>query len=95
MRPAGQWSASVDGVDPGVGLFVERTFPGTLAEALGIRSGDIVLSLNGTPLANAEDVRGVLERRQPEDEIQAEIVNRRGERQPLRWRPAKKLGGND
>lgn len=87
MREPGQWSASVDGVEPGTGLYVERVFPGTLAEALGLRSGDILLSLNGKTLRNAADVRSVLQSRKPDGAVHARVIDRRGRQRELAWTP--------
>jgi hypothetical protein len=87
MRPPGQWSASIEGLDPGVGLYVERVFPGTLADALGLRPGDILVELNGQLLRGAADVKAVLEARDPGDPVRALRIDGMGERDELVWRP--------
>ena len=90
MRPPGDWSASIDGLEQGTGLYVERVFPGTLAAELGIRTGDILVSLNGRTLRGAEDVRAVLAERAKlvgKAPIEAEVLDASGQRRSLRWTP--------
>ena len=95
MREPGSWSASVEGIEPGIGLYVERVFPGTLADVLGIQPGDIVISLNGRDLHGGADVRATLEARDPTDEVKATVVDTSGKRRELSWKPpSRKTSGS-
>lgn len=87
MREPGNWSASVEGLEPGTGLFVERVFPGTLADALGVRPGDILVSLDGRPLRSGDDVLAALSERGHSDRVVLEVFDSRGELRELTWRP--------
>lgn len=42
------------------GVLVNRVLPGTPAQAAGIRVGDLILSVDGQPVASAEDLIGEL-----------------------------------
>ncbi len=65
---------------PEGGLLVQSVEKGSLAERLGLREYDILLSLNGKPVSAAADVRAALDAEGP---ASAEIV-REGERETLR-----------
>ncbi len=65
---------------PEGGLMVESVEKGSLAERLGLREYDILLSLNGKPVSAAADIRAALDAEGP---ATAEIV-REGERETLR-----------
>lgn len=65
---------------PEGGLLVESVEKGSLAERIGIREYDILLSLNGKPVSSATDIRAALDSEGP---ATAEIV-REGERETLR-----------
>jgi hypothetical protein len=84
MREPGSFEAPA-GVEAGTGLLVERVLPGTLADALGIRSGDVVVRLNGEPIGSAEDVRAVLSKLEPGTELTADVVEQDGSEQTLRY----------
>jgi len=75
------------GVEPDKGLLVERVLPGTLAAALGIHPGDVVVSLNGEPVGSAEDVRAVLSKLEPGGEVTAEVVEGDGTKHTLHYEP--------
>ncbi|MCA8979604.1 MAG: PDZ domain-containing protein, partial [Planctomycetes bacterium] len=78
MREANAWRGRVDGLEPGTGLYVENVLPGTIAEAVGLRPGDIVAKLNGTPLKTAADVRAVLDARAEDGALVIEWFDRSG-----------------
>jgi membrane-associated protease RseP (regulator of RpoE activity) len=87
MRAPGSFRSSVPGLDEDTGLFVERVLPGTLAAELGIRAGDVLTHLDGRALSSAEDVQAALSARRAGDRLTAEVVDARGERRTLSWRP--------
>lgn len=57
------------------GLRVEEVEPGSLAERLGIRAGDILLEVAGRPVGTPADVRAALEKKVDRVEV---LVNRKG-----------------
>jgi hypothetical protein len=87
MREADAWRGRVDGLEPGTGLYVENVMPGTIAEVVGLRPGDIVAKLNGKPLRTAADVRAVLEARAEDGELVVEWFDRVGSLQRHTWKP--------
>ncbi len=63
---------------PGQGVLVVATRPGGTAETMGIHPGDVILTLNDTPLASRQDVRGVVRSVQPGDAAAATIAGSDG-----------------
>jgi len=72
-------------LEEGVGLEVERTEAGTIAAALGVETGDVLVALNGRTLRDREDVVGALRDRQPGEPVKLELVDARGRRHTLTW----------
>lgn len=72
-------------LEEGVGLEVERTEPGTIAAALGVEVGDVLVALNGRVLKDREDVVGALRDRKSGEPVKLEIVDAKGRRQTLTW----------
>lgn len=72
-------------LDAGVGLLVERTEPGTIAAALGVQAGDVLVTLNGRTLKEREDVVGALRDRKPGEPVKLELVDGKGRRHTLTW----------
>lgn len=68
-----------------VGIEVERTEPGTIAAALGVQAGDVLVSLNGRPLKDREDVVGALKDRKAGEPVKLELVDAKGRRHTLTW----------
>jgi hypothetical protein len=90
MLEPDRYTTSHEAVEPGTGLLVQRVLPGTLAAGLGIRTGDIVVRLNGETIRGADDVRTVLAARDSGDEITALVVDADGAERTLRWEPARR-----
>ena len=76
------------GLEPGVGLFVVRTLPGTIAHILGLKRSDVVVELNDNPLYTGEDVSRVLRERLPGADVVVTIVDAKGQRRVLTWKPS-------
>lgn len=72
-------------LDAGVGIEVERTEPGTIAAALGVQAGDVLVSLNGRPLEDREDVVAALKDRKDGEPVKLELVDAKGRRHTLTW----------
>lgn len=75
------------GLPPEIGLHVERTVPGTIADVVGIQPGDLLIELNGTQIFRADDVSGVLKRRDPDGEVVVVLIDKKGQRRALTWKP--------
>jgi serine protease Do len=60
--------------DGAEGAEVVRVVPGSPAARAGIRLGDVVLSLNKSPIRRAADVTSVLRRLKPGDVVQIELL---------------------
>jgi hypothetical protein len=59
------------------GVAIDGVTPGGPAEAAGVRAGDVIVSLAGTPLVNLPDLQAVLRRLEPGKTVQ--VVVRRGD----------------
>ena len=66
---------------------VERVFPDTLADALGIQVSEILLRLNGESLRGAADVKSALEARHSDDPVRVERIDVLRETCELVWEP--------
>lgn len=87
LREAGTWRGEIDGLEPGTGVYIENVLPGTIAEAVGVRPGDVIARLNGHPIRSAADVRGVLQARAPDEALEVEWFDKSGTLQQRTWKP--------
>lgn len=82
--------SSEEGVDhclgPGVGLRIEYREYGTIASALGLRRGDILVELCGEPLCDVAEISRIMSER-PGEEIEVKIIDKTGRERTLRWAP--------
>jgi S1-C subfamily serine protease len=62
------------------GVLVAGTFDGSPAEEAGIERGDVIVSVDGSPVASSADLADVLGRLDPGDEVEIRLVNSSGER---------------
>ena len=81
----GEGDGEVDGVQRGV--LVDRIAPGTIAEALGLRRGDLLLELNDVALESAADVSRALAEREEGEDVRVTFIDRRGNRRTMTWKP--------
>jgi len=72
-------------LEEGVGLEVERTEPGTIASALGVQAGDVLVALNGRALKDRADVVAALKERKEGEPVKLELVDAKGRRHTLTW----------
>jgi hypothetical protein len=63
-------------LDEGVGLRVESLMDGSLAEALGIKKGDILISINDRSIKGPSDIRAVLKDLSEKDEVRVELARK-------------------
>jgi putative serine protease PepD len=62
--------------DPAGGSRVAEVVSGSPAERAGVRTGDVIVSIDGKPIQDAEDVSSALDGHQPGDRVKVEV--RRG-----------------
>ncbi|MEY2746362.1 MAG: hypothetical protein RL112_1404 [Planctomycetota bacterium] len=87
-QPVGEELRGKLGLPVDNGLVVESVVEGSIASAIGLRAGDVVVELNGRSIRSRDDVAAVLaERRQGED-LQVVIVDKDGKRRTLTHRNA-------
>lgn len=79
--------AAEHGLEEGQGLKVESVIAGSLAERLGIRSGDVVVELDGEKLASADDVKRVLSERERGAELRCKVIDAKGRERKLSYTP--------
>ncbi len=72
-------------LEDGVGLEVQRTEPGTIASALGVQPGDVLVALNGRALKDRDDVVAVLRDRKAGEAVKLELVDGKGRHHTLTW----------
>lgn len=75
------------GLDEGQGLLVMRLLPGSLASVLGIRRGDVVTEIDSIKIFSGADVRQMLSQRDAKAELRVVVINSRGQRKDLIWKP--------
>jgi hypothetical protein len=75
------------GLGEGTGLFVSSVYPGTIASALGVGAGDVLVELNGKALATADDISGVLRSRRADEGLVLGWFDAQGVRRSATWNP--------
>lgn len=61
------------------GVLVREVLPGGPAEQSGLANGDVILTLDGTPIESATDLTRVLDRHYPGDVIELTWIDRAGQ----------------
>ena len=84
-EPSDEENASAK-LEDGVGLAVESVQAGTIADAIGVQAGDILIELNGRALKGRDDVREVLGQRASDEDVKLTLVDAKGKRTTLTWR---------
>jgi hypothetical protein len=79
------------GADADVGLQVVEVLPGSLAEAVGIKKGDLVISIDGQSIRGAEDVRKALGATHGDKKIDIRVIDQGGAERNRSWLPRKPL----
>lgn len=87
VREPSEAEAADRGVEPGIGLYVERVERRTMAEGMGLRPGDLLLEINGREIRSRADVAAALAERAPRGEVRVELVEPGGENRTRTWRP--------
>lgn len=79
IKPVSDEVASVLGLEPGKGTMIEKVLDGTPAQKAGLKSGDIVLSFDGTKVEEARDLTRAVAGTAPTTVSKVEVM-RKGER---------------
>ncbi|GAY26265.1 serine protease [Desulfurococcaceae archaeon AG1] len=68
--------ARMMGLEKAKGVVVIRTIPGSPAEAVGIRRGDVILKVGGKEISTPGDLRNTIEDNIDRGEIEIELIRR-------------------
>lgn len=93
VHPLAAGEAKQYALEDGVGLVVERRQPGSIAEALGIQRGHVLIEMNGKKLHSSEDITAELRARDPNAGIQIELIDRWGQHRTRTWKPEPESNG--
>jgi hypothetical protein len=74
------------GLAEGEGLAIESVLPGTIADALGIEPGDVLVTINGRVVHGRDDVAAALQERKAGEDVRVEVVGEEGRRRTLTWK---------
>ncbi len=74
-------------VDPDCGVLIRRVVPGTIADALALRRGDILVALDGRAICVPEEISCLMAERDAEASLVVEVVDCLGARRVRTWRP--------
>jgi membrane-associated protease RseP (regulator of RpoE activity) len=64
------------GLPPNVGVYVQTTYPNTAAQTMGLQPGDVITSINGSPISSMSDLRNEVSLNQIGDPV--EVTFHRG-----------------
>lgn len=79
--------ATALGLEPGVGLRIERVEPGTIAQQLGLQRGHVLVEMNGKQLRSRDDVSRELQAREASGPLEVIVIDRWGQRRTRSWKP--------
>ena len=88
MTPPPSHAQEVNGTTPDQGVYVRRVFPDTAASDMGVKPGDIILSINGTDINSMQILRDEVNTSKVGDEVSVTVardggvVDLSGEYQP-------------
>lgn len=57
MTPPSAAAQAANGINPDTGVEAQSVYPGTAAENMGIKSGDVITAINGSPISSMNDLR--------------------------------------
>ncbi len=72
-----------EGIDSHTGVLVQSTYSGTAAEAMGLQRDDVILGINGAPIASMTDLRNEVGLTMVGDQVEVQ-VSRNGQVTSLR-----------
>lgn len=57
MTPPSAATQAANGINPDTGVEAQGIYPGTAAEEMGLKTGDVITSINGSPIGSMTDLR--------------------------------------
>jgi serine protease Do len=81
-------------VKVGRGIYVKELPSGSAAESAGIKTGDVIVKMEGQPLDSDAQMREIIGRRRPGDVVNI-TINRNGSEQDLKVELRNRNGGRD
>ena len=69
-------------------VIVMRILPGSIADELGVRRGDVLLAINGGPIDGPEDITQALMSRAPSEPIRLSLIDAAGKEREMVWSPS-------
>jgi hypothetical protein len=75
------------GLEPGVGLRVDRVEPGTIAQQLGLLRGHVLIEINQTPIRTRDDISNEIQRRGADGALDVIVIDRWGQKRTRTWKP--------
>ncbi|MCX8040276.1 MAG: PDZ domain-containing protein [Planctomycetota bacterium] len=82
MTPPSPAAQAANGTEPDVGVEVQRIYPGSTAERMGLQPGDLIIAVNGSPVSSMTDLRNEIALAGVGGQATVEIL-RQGRRQRL------------
>lgn len=82
MSPPSSQLQQQNNLGPNQGTVVRQVFPGTAADAMGLKPGDVIVQVNGQPIGSMTDLRNEVGAQQVGDPV-AVVVRRNGQEMPL------------
>jgi hypothetical protein len=82
MSPVPNGVQEREGLTPDQGVYVQNTFGNTAAATMGVKPGDVVLQLNGTPITSMTDLRNEVGLNNVGDPVEVVVV-RNGQRMQM------------
>ncbi len=76
MSPVPITVQNEQGLSGDQGILVREVFPGTAAAGAGVQAGDVITSINGTPITSMTDLRNIVSSHEVGDAV--DLVVRRG-----------------
>ena len=74
VQPIGADLAEALGIESNQGVLVNRVFPGSPAEQVGIRPGDVLTHFDGLPLADGGHYRNQAAQAKPDSEVELSLL---------------------
>ena len=87
VQPLTQEQSQQLDLEPGVGLRIDSTDPGTIARTMGLQAGHILIEMNGRKLKSRDDITEELKKRGADGQIECVAIDRWGQHRTYTWKP--------
>ncbi len=82
--PIGPGQAAMLNLPPGVGMMITQVLPLTSAAAAGLKSGDVLLTVDGKTVGSTQQVKNAIVSHQVGDQVTVCVMHSNGNRQDVR-----------